>query len=47
MRVDCDESRRALRKVLDWPFEAIVVAHGEAIEADARAKFTNAFAPYL
>lgn len=47
LRVDPDESRRVLRAVLEWPFERIVVAHGESIESDARTKFTEAFAAFL
>jgi hypothetical protein len=46
LRVDRDESRRALRRILEWPFEAIV-AHGEAIEKDARNRFTEPFAALL
>jgi hypothetical protein len=37
----------ALRRVLDWPFERIHVAHGELVQADARARFQRAFAKYL
>ena len=37
----------ALRRVLDWPFEQIVVAHGEVVQADARACFERGFAAYL
>jgi hypothetical protein len=34
----------ALRRVLDWPFERIHVAHDEVVQADARARFQRAFA---
>lgn len=47
LRVDRDATRRVLRKVLEWPFEAVVVAHGEILEKDARRKFNAAFARYL
>jgi hypothetical protein len=47
LRADPPESRRALRRALEWPFEQIVVAHGEAVEKDARERFTEAFAPFL
>jgi hypothetical protein len=36
-----------LRRVLDWPFERIVVAHGEIVPSEARARFERAFACYL
>ncbi len=47
LRADPDESRRALQRVLEWPFEAIVVAHGEAIVDDARERFRAGFAAFL
>jgi hypothetical protein len=47
LRADRDESRRALRKILAWPFEAIVVGHGEPLEKDARERFAKAFAEFL
>jgi hypothetical protein len=37
----------ALRRVLDWPFERILVAHGEIVQNEARARFERAFARYL
>ena len=43
LRVNPEESRR----VLEWPFETIVVAHGEAIVDDARERFRHAFAAFL
>jgi hypothetical protein len=36
-----------LERVLAWPFERVLVAHGEPLEADAGAVFRRAFAPYL
>jgi hypothetical protein len=44
---DADRAREALRAILRWPFERIVVAHGEIVERDARAAFETAFAGYL
>lgn len=38
---------RCLRQVAQWPMRRIVVAHGEAVEDDARARFMRAFAAYL
>lgn len=37
----------ALRAAARWPFERIVVAHGEVIERDAQRAFSAAFARYL
>lgn len=37
----------ALRQVLAWPFERILVAHGEVVQTDSRARFERAFARYL
>jgi hypothetical protein len=39
--------RQALRHVLEWPFERIVVAHGDVVQTDARARFERAFAAYI
>jgi hypothetical protein len=36
-----------LARVLSWPFERIVVAHGQVIDGEARARFERAFARYL
>jgi hypothetical protein len=44
---DADRARERLRAILRWPFERIVVAHGEIVERDARAQFGSAFAKYL
>src|SRR5262249_26399772 len=38
---------RVLRRMLDWPFERIIVAHGSPIEHDAREVFRVAFSPYM
>lgn len=38
---------QALRQVLAWPFERILVAHGEVVQTDARARFERAFTRYL
>ncbi|MEZ4217229.1 MAG: DUF4336 domain-containing protein [Myxococcota bacterium] len=40
-------AREALRRALAWPFERIVVAHGEVLEHGARAAFERAFAAWL
>ena len=44
---DPDRARETLRAILRWPFERIVVAHGEIVDRDARAAFESAFASYL
>src|SRR5262249_43521280 len=36
-----------LERVLAWPFQRVLVAHGEPLEANAIAVFRQAFAPYL
>ena len=36
-----------LRRVLEWPFERVVVAHGDAVEMGAREVMRRAFADYL
>jgi hypothetical protein len=35
--------RRSLERVLDWPFERIVVAHGDVSETGGRAEFTRGY----
>lgn len=44
---DHAEASRCLSGVSEWPIERIVVAHGEAIEINAKAEFSRAFAPYV
>lgn len=44
---DRSVSKPALRRVLDWPFERILVAHGDVVQTEARARFQRAFASYL
>jgi len=44
---DRPAARQALRRVLEWPFERILVAHGEVVQTDARARFERAFAAYV
>jgi hypothetical protein len=44
---EAERARVTLRAILRWPFERIVVAHGEIVERDARAAFESAFASYL
>jgi hypothetical protein len=36
-----------LRRVLEWPFRRVLVAHGEPLESDAVGIFRQAFAAYL
>lgn len=36
-----------LRRILEWPFERVLVSHGEPLETDAVAEFRRAFADYL
>ncbi len=36
-----------LERVLTWPFQRVLVAHGEPLEANAVDVFRRAFAPYL
>ncbi|MCB0364982.1 MAG: DUF4336 domain-containing protein [Bdellovibrionaceae bacterium] len=37
-------AREAVRKMLQWPFEKVIVAHGELITGDARNQIRQAFA---
>jgi hypothetical protein len=41
------EACRCLRRVSQWPIRKIVVAHGDVVEQDAKARFLEAFAAYL
>jgi hypothetical protein len=34
---------RALRRILDWDFERVVIAHGDVIERDAKAVVRKAW----
>jgi hypothetical protein len=45
----CDRAAAAafLERVLAWPFQRVLVAHGEPLEVNAVAVFRRAFAPYL
>jgi hypothetical protein len=36
-----------LRRILDWDFRRIIVAHGAVLEHDAKAVFRRGFAAYL
>jgi hypothetical protein len=36
--------RRSLRRVLAWPFERVVVAHGEVCERGGRQELARAYA---
>lgn len=42
-----ERAREALRQVLVWPFERILVAHGDIVQNHARGRFQRAFADYL
>ena len=44
---DRTAARAALSGILAWPFERILVAHGEPVRHDARAQFERGFAAYL
>ena len=44
---DRDVAREALSRALAWPFERIVVAHGDVIDQAAKERFRSAFAAYL
>jgi hypothetical protein len=41
------EAARFLRAVDAWPFERIVMAHGDVVERNAKAEFRRAFEAYL
>jgi len=36
-----------LRRIAEWPFQRILVAHGDPVDVDARAVFRRAFAAWL
>lgn len=36
--------RRSLERILEWPFQRIIVGHGETVERDGREIFREAFA---
>jgi len=38
---------KALRRAREWPFERILVAHGEVVQTEARAQFERAYRKYL
>lgn len=44
---DVREAAPFLERVAKWPFERIVVAHGDVVEDDAQARFRSAYAGYL
>lgn len=44
---DAAAARVFLERILEWPFERILVAHGDPIEREARERFRTAFASYL
>jgi len=38
-----DETRRAVRRILDWPVEKVVLAHGAPVTSDGKAFLARAF----
>ena len=44
---DRETAQRALRAISAWPFERVLVAHGEPVEDDAHAAFERAFSSWL
>jgi hypothetical protein len=44
---DRSEASRFLRQVDAWPFERIVMAHGDVVERNAKVEFAKGFAAYL
>lgn len=42
-----EQAAPVLRQILAWPFERILMAHGDVVEHDAHAAFARAFAKYL
>ena len=44
---DRTNARELLRTVAQWPFERIVVAHGDLVDSNAREAFETAFSAYL
>src|SRR5205085_9561897 len=44
---DREEAVPFLKRVDEWPFERILVAHGDVVETGAHAAFRRAFAAYL
>jgi len=41
---DPDAARESIENMLRWPFERVILAHGDIVEADAHARFRRAFA---
>jgi len=41
---DREAFRRSLEQILEWPFERVVVAHGEVCERDAREQLARGYA---
>ncbi len=44
---DARRVRPLLERILAWPFERIVVAHGDVVDRDAHETFARGFAPWL
>lgn len=44
---DRSAARASLQKILEWPFERVIIAHGDLIETDARLRLQQAWKPLL
>jgi hypothetical protein len=40
---DRDRCRASLRRILDWPFDRVVVAHGTVVESGGRERLTDGY----
>ncbi|MBT8067222.1 MAG: hypothetical protein KJO09_08270, partial [Gammaproteobacteria bacterium] len=40
---DKEAARKSLKKILDWDFDKIVMAHGDLIEKDAKERALDAW----
>lgn len=40
---DRDAARAALARVMDWPFERVIMAHGDIVDRDAKARMAEAW----
>ena len=38
-----DEARRAIRRILDWPVEKVLLAHGAPVTSDGKTFLARAF----
>lgn len=44
---DREAAKRSARRILDWPFERVIVAHNAVVESDARRQVEQAMACWL